>query len=153
MFVDFGKAFDRVPCKVRWWEMRTIGVEEWIILTVAAFYKFAGSKVRVNGKFKEEFGVKVGVHQGSVLSPLLFIIVMTALSRNFRTGCPWKLLYADDQVISTESINELVEIPSVEIWSRKPWFEIQLAEKEDYALQITWWQSQEGHTKVSMQCL
>ena len=50
----------------------------------------------------------MGVHQGSVLSPLFFIIVLEAPSREFRTGCPWKLLYADDLMISTESIEELL---------------------------------------------
>ena len=35
---------------------------------------------------------KVGVHQGSVLSPLLFIMVLEVLSIEFRTGCPWELL-------------------------------------------------------------
>ena len=30
--------------------------------------------------------VKVGVHQGLVLSPLLFIIVLEALSREFHSG-------------------------------------------------------------------
>ena len=39
---------------------------------------------------------KVGLHQYSILSPQLFIIVMEALSRDFRVGLPWKLLYADD---------------------------------------------------------
>ena len=49
-------------------------------------------------------GVKVGVHQGSVLSPLLFVIVLEALSREFRTGTPRReLLYADDLVISAET--------------------------------------------------
>jgi Reverse transcriptase (RNA-dependent DNA polymerase) len=42
------------------------------------------------------FEVKVGVHQGSVLSPLLFIIVMEALYSEFRVGLPWELFYADD---------------------------------------------------------
>ena len=46
----------------------------------------------------EPFSVKVGVHQGSVLSPLLFITVLEALSQEFRTGCPCELLYADDLV-------------------------------------------------------
>ena len=40
----------------------------------------AWSRVRVGEGYSEEFEVKVGVHQGSVLSPLLFIIVLEALS-------------------------------------------------------------------------
>ena len=59
-------------------------------------------------------GVGVGVHQGSVLSPLLFIIVFEALSREFRTGCPWELLYADDLMISAESMEEL--LVKVQTW-------------------------------------
>ena len=47
------------------------------------------------------------MHQGSVLSPLLFIIVLEALSQELRTGSPWELLYADDLVIITETIEEL----------------------------------------------
>ena len=53
--------------------------------------------------------VQVGVHQASVLSLLLFIIVMEALSPHFRTGCPWELLYADDLVITAETVSELLE--------------------------------------------
>ena len=65
-------------------------------------YRNTRSKVRVNDSFSEEFEVKVGVHQGSVFSPLLFIIVLEALSRDFRTGSPWELLYADVIIADTE---------------------------------------------------
>ena len=51
---------------------------------------------------------QVGVHQGSVLSPLLFIIVLEALSREFRAGVPWEDLYADDLVIIADSLEECV---------------------------------------------
>ena len=34
---------------------------------------------------------------------LLFVIVLEALSREFHTGTPWELLYADDLVISAET--------------------------------------------------
>ena len=66
------------------------------------------SKVSVGDGYSKEFGVRDGVHHGSVLSPLLFIIVLQALSREFHTGCPWQLLYADDLMISAEpmSMNE-----------------------------------------------
>ena len=55
--------------------------------------------VKLSVRVSQGFGVKVGVHQGSVLSPLLFIIVMEALSRKFRGGLPMELLYADDLVL------------------------------------------------------
>ena len=76
-------------------------------------YKDVRSRVRVGDGYSEEFGVGVGVHQGSVLSPL-FIIVLEALSREFRTGCPWELLYADDLMISAESMEEL--LVKVQTW-------------------------------------
>ena len=64
--------------------------------------------VLVGEGYSEEFEVKVSVHQGSVLSPLLFIIVLEALSCEFRSGVPWEDLYADDLVIIAESLEECV---------------------------------------------
>ena len=71
-------------------------------------YTNARSHVHVSDGYSEEFEVKVGVHQGSVLSPLLFITVFKALSREFRSGVPWEDLYADDLVIITELLEECV---------------------------------------------
>ena len=105
-FVDLEKAFDRVPRKVIWWALRKLGVDEWIVRLVKGMYSNARSRVRVGEGYSEEFEVKV--HQGSVLSPLLFIIVLEALSREFRCGVPWEDLYADDLVIIAESLEECV---------------------------------------------
>ena len=107
-FVDLEKAFDCVPRKVIWWALRKLGVEEWIVRLVQGMYANARSRVRVGEGFSKEFEVKVGVHQGSVLSPLLFIIVLEALSREFRAGVPWEDLYADDLVIIADSLEECV---------------------------------------------
>ena len=52
---------------------------------------------------------KVGIHQGSVLCPLLFITVLQALSGEFRSGCPQELLYTDDLVLIAKSMEELIE--------------------------------------------
>ena len=62
-----------------------------------------------------EFEVKVGVHQGSVLSLLLFIIVLEALSKEFRKGLPWELLYADDLALIAESEKKLAVLIFVNI--------------------------------------
>ena len=97
-FVDLEKAFDRVPLKVIWWALRKLGVEEWIVRLVQEMYPNARYRVPVGEGFSKEFEVKVGVHQGSVLSPLLFIIVLEALSCEFLAGVPWEDLYADDSV-------------------------------------------------------
>ena len=71
-------------------------------------YANAWSRVHVGEGYSEEFEVKIGVHQGSVLSPLLFIIVLEALSREFRSWVPWEDLYADDLVTIAESLEECV---------------------------------------------
>ena len=104
-FVDLEKAFDHVPRKVIWWALRKLGVEEWIVRLVQGMYANARSRVCVGEGFSKEFEVKVGVHQGSELSPLLFIIVLEALSREFRAGVPWEDLYADDLVIIADSLD------------------------------------------------
>jgi len=55
------------------------------------------------------FEVKVGMHQGSALSPLLFVIVIKAISREFRVALPLKFLYADDLAVITETEEELIK--------------------------------------------
>ena len=51
----------------------------------------------------------VCVHQGSVLSPLLFILVLEeAISREFRAGVPLEPLYADDLVLITDTQEECI---------------------------------------------
>jgi len=82
---------------------------EWQVTVIRAMYADTTKMVKLNGKVSSGFGVKVGVHQGSVLSPLLFIIVLEALSRRFRGGLPMELLYADDLVLLADSKDMLVE--------------------------------------------
>ena len=62
-------------------------------------YDVTNSRVRVSGCF--------GVHQDSVLSPLLFAIVMEALSCECCIGCPWELIYANDLVIMSDNLQDL----------------------------------------------
>ena len=49
------------------------------------------------------------MHQGSALSPLLFVIVMEAISREIRVALLWELLYTDDLAIIAETEEELIQ--------------------------------------------
>ena len=85
-------------------------MDEWIVRLVQGIYSNARSRVHVGEGYYEEFEVKVCVHQDSVLSSLLFIIVLEALSWSceFRCGVPCEDLYADDFVIIAEPLEKYV---------------------------------------------
>jgi len=71
--------------------MRELGVEEWLVLADMSMYAGVKTVVRTiygNSNCSE---VRVSMHQGSALSNLLFVIVMEALSREFRVALPWEL--------------------------------------------------------------
>jgi len=83
--------------------MRKLGVEEWLVSAVMSMYTGAKTVVRTVYGNSQSFEVKVGMHQGSGLSPLLFVIVTAAISREFRVALPWKLLYADELALIAET--------------------------------------------------
>jgi len=68
--------------------MHKLGVEEYLVLVV--MYMYTGTKTVVRTVYGNSNGseLKVGMHQGSALSPLLFVNVMEALSREFRVALP-----------------------------------------------------------------
>ena len=103
------KAFDRVSREVLWWALRRrVGVDGWIMNAIKALHADATAAVKLNGASKQ-VPLTVGVRQGSVLNPLLFNIVLEALSKEFKVGLPWELLYADDLVLLAELAEELLE--------------------------------------------
>ena len=53
--------------------------------------------------------MKVGVHQESVLSPLIFAIVIDMVTESVRKGLISAILYADDLVLMSGTMEELRE--------------------------------------------
>jgi len=115
-FVDLQKAFDRVPREVIRWAMRKLGVEEWLVSAVMSMYTGAKTVVSTVYGDSSSFEVKGGMHQGSALSPLSpgdFVIVMEAISREFRVALPRELLYADDLLVVAETVTgQLADTPT-----------------------------------------
>ena len=85
-FVDLKKAFDRVSRKVLQWAMRKKGIPEILARSLMSLYEGTKTRVRLDSELSEELEVKVGMHQGSVLSPFLSALVVDAVTE-FARGC------------------------------------------------------------------
>ena len=108
VFVDLEKAFDRVSREVIRFALRRKGVPEYLVNGVMSLYNGCKTAVLVDRELSSSFSVKVGVHQGSALSPLLFIMVMDVLTEDVRDGSLMELLYAEDLVLCGESLSDVM---------------------------------------------
>ena len=103
VFIDLEKAYDRVPRGEVWRGLRRRGVQEKYVRVIQECYKDVTTSVRSTVGITEDFNVKVGLHQGSALSPFLFNTVFDVITENVREEPPWCIIYADDVVLVAES--------------------------------------------------
>ena len=82
--------------------MRKKGIPEALATAVMSLYKGARTKEKVGTHLSEDFEVNIRVHQGSVLSPLLFAIVVDVATNEIKEGMVQEILYADDIVLIAE---------------------------------------------------
>ncbi|XP_071687583.1 uncharacterized protein [Rutidosis leptorrhynchoides] len=88
---------------------------EWRLSETITIYKNKGdaqccgakSCVRTPVGNTEVFPIEVDLHQGSVLSPFLFALILDELSQGIQEGIPWCLIFADDIVLISDSKEEL----------------------------------------------
>ena len=106
-FVDLEKVFDRVPRNVLEWALRKKGLPEVLVRSVMSLYGGVKARVRVDSDLSEVFEVKVGMHQGYVLSHFLFVVVVDVVNEFARENALSDLLYADDLLLMSEIIEGL----------------------------------------------
>jgi len=81
-------------------------VDEWLVNAVMAMYVGAQTVGRTTEGDSKAFNVKVGLHQQSVLSGSV-VIVMEIITRELQAGLPLEILYADDLILMAESEESL----------------------------------------------
>ena len=79
-------------------------------------YQGCTTQIRCTAGVTKDFEVNVEVYQGSVLSPLLFNIVMDCLIEEVRLEAPWNMIFANDVVLCTGTKEEVEE--QLESWRR-----------------------------------
>ena len=103
VFVDLEKAHDRVHRELIWWCLRKKIVPEAYIKIIQDMDEDCQTQLPTRERNTEYFKVKVGLHQGSAISLLLFIIIMDVLTSEIDREPPWVMLFADDLVMCETS--------------------------------------------------
>ena len=88
------------------WGIRKKKVPEVMVKAVVSLHDGTKTNVKVGSDLSDEFSVNVVVHQRSVLSPLLFAIVVDAVTERVRDGSINEILYADDLVLVGETMKD-----------------------------------------------
>ena len=87
--------------------MRKSEMEEKYVQLVQDMYEGSETVVRCAVGIIESFKVKVKLHQGSVLSPFLFAVIMDRMTDEVGRETSWTMLFADDIVIRKETREEV----------------------------------------------
>ena len=76
IYLDFAKAFDKVDHKILMRKLQIAGVNGKLLEWIESFLDLRYQMVVVNGNLSEPSLVKSGVPQGSVIGPLLFLVLI-----------------------------------------------------------------------------
>ena len=122
IYLDFQKAFDKVPYRRLLSKVRALGIDGMVANWIENWLRDRRQRVVVNGKHSEWAPVTSGVPQGSVLGPLLFIIYINDIDDGILAGIS---KFADDtklgmNVSQPENIRQLQEdLRKIGEWSEK----------------------------------
>ena len=113
VFIDLEKAYDKIPRNVMWWALEKHKVPAKYITLIKDMYNNVVTSVRTSDVDTDDFPIKIGLHQGSALSPYLFALVMDEVTRDIQGDIPWCMLFADDVVLVDDSrtgVNRKLEL-------------------------------------------
>ena len=87
--------------------MRKSGTAENYVQLVQDMYEVSETVMRCAVGTTESFKVKVGLQQGSALSPFLFAVIIDRITDEVKRKPPWTMLFTDGIVICEETREEV----------------------------------------------
>ncbi|KAJ3659786.1 hypothetical protein Zmor_011457 [Zophobas morio] len=92
-YLDFSKAFDRVPKERLLFKLQSAGIRGKLLNWIRAFLSNRTFKVRVGSDFSQIRPVQSAVPQGSILGPLLFLVFTSDIPKLIHSNIA---MFADD---------------------------------------------------------
>ncbi|CAL1671997.1 unnamed protein product [Lasius platythorax] len=100
VFLDLRRAFEVVNRKILISKLEGYGLKESVLNWFKSYLDNRTQRVKFNGILSPPVNVDVGVPQGSVLGPLLFLLYINDITEVIKDTCEIKL-FADDAIIYT----------------------------------------------------
>jgi len=105
IYLDFAKAFDRVPHIRLLTKIYNYGIRGKMFLWIKDFLYNRVQRVVINSSCSEWVKVTSGIPQGSVLGPILFLLFINDLPNNISSKIK---IFADDTKLYNSSSNHLL---------------------------------------------
>ena len=138
-FLDLSKAFDRVSHEVLIRKLYMYNMLPGACALISSYLSNRKQCVRYGSEVSELGLLEVGVPQGSVLGPLLFLIYLNDFSRMFDPGDA--LLYADDTTLISAgaSTDVAVHARAGKMRAAKQWYDANgLSLNDDKTVHLTY---------------
>ena len=94
VYLDFAKAFDKVDHQILLTKLSALGVRGVLLMWIESFLTSRTQRVIVNGVLSDPCPVVSGVPQGSVIGPLLFLVLLGDIDANILSS--FLSSFADD---------------------------------------------------------
>lgn len=129
IFLDLSKAYDTLSHEVILNKLFAYGIRGGPLNWCASYLANRRQKVRVSVEsksyFSEEITLNMGIPQGSIMGPFLFVLYMNDLSNILASNKEYVINYADDTslLIKAPTYNNLVQRASETFINSNNWFD------------------------------